>query len=460
MVESFLLLLLILVIYTVIPTVLMRVFGVGAYLRANHNGIALTFDDGPDSKYTPVLLDLLKRHGVKATFFVLGSKAERSPELIVRMHREGHLIGLHNYVHRTNGLMMPWKVRRQLARSAEIIRQITGETPQYYRPPWGVVNLFDFMLSKRFQIVLWSLIVGDWLTRTGKHQIKQRLISQLRSGSVIVLHDSGETFGADADAPEHMLEALDEFLADTLSRGFTFVRIDEKAAASSGPASAGRSLAKRCLVRGWLLWEALFHLLFRVRPLEAGSGLLGLRVRRYNGQALTLSDGETLHEGDSVIELHLDNKTLLELSGKSRSTMQLAVHLIRAMEQCMPLLARKMAEEPTLRHIKGLYGISMIHRGASQFGFTVTELREGWFKTLARWYLKWLLYVIHPQGKRRLDTRAELLTPKLIGISTRELLRLYPPPPGEAPGPGLSAGQASAVSAQTPLFDDRMKQGV
>ncbi|UUZ83385.1 polysaccharide deacetylase family protein [Paenibacillus sp. P26] len=124
----------VLVFYTVIPTLLMRIFGIGAYPKSIESGIALTFDDGPDPKYTPILLDLLQKHNVKATFFVLGSKAERSPELILRMHREGHLIGLHNYVHRTNGLMMPWKVRRQLEQAAEAVKKITGESPQYYRP--------------------------------------------------------------------------------------------------------------------------------------------------------------------------------------------------------------------------------------------------------------------------------------------------------------------------------------
>lgn len=69
--------------------------------------IAFTFDDGPDPCYTPELLDLLKEHGIKATFFVLGKKAKQYPELIERMHREGHQIGIHNYTHTPNWIHFP-----------------------------------------------------------------------------------------------------------------------------------------------------------------------------------------------------------------------------------------------------------------------------------------------------------------------------------------------------------------
>ncbi len=77
-------------------------------------------------------------------------------------------------------------------------------------------------------MVLWSIIVGDWNSRGGKDKIGQRLLSQLRDGAVILLHDSGQTLGADQDAPRHMLEALEEFLEQTSLQGYSFVTIDEK----------------------------------------------------------------------------------------------------------------------------------------------------------------------------------------------------------------------------------------
>lgn len=444
----------VLVFYTVIPTLLMRIFGIGAYPKSIESGIALTFDDGPDPKYTPILLDLLQKHNVKATFFVLGSKAERSPELILRMHREGHLIGLHNYVHRTNGLMMPWKVRRQLEQAAEAVKKITGESPQYYRPPWGIVNAFDFFLSKRFHIVLWSLIVGDWLKKTGKDKIKKRLITQLSTGSVIVLHDSGETFGADEDAPVHMLEALDEFLIETTHRGFTFVRVDEFPAEEKKKAGAELSLGKRCLITLWMQWEKLFHLLFRVHSVEPPGELLTFRVRRFSGTPVQLQEGGWLQSGDRVIELHFDNATLLRLSLASRSTMQLAVQLIRAMEKSLPLLSKRLSERADWHDVKGLYGISMIHRGATQFGFTVDDLPKGLFLSLSKVYLKFLMYVIHPQGGKRLDTKAQLLSPKRICMSVEELKRRYP----HAGAPGTQLQPSPPAPARA--FDETMNQSM
>lgn len=134
-----------LLIYTIIPTLMVRLFGIGVYKRGtSKQPIALTFDDGPDPEYTPLLLDLLKKHNIKVTFFVLGRKAEQYPDLIQRMHSEGHLVGIHNYVHWSNALMSPKKVREQVNKTANVIDRIIGKRTFYYRPPWGVINLFDF----------------------------------------------------------------------------------------------------------------------------------------------------------------------------------------------------------------------------------------------------------------------------------------------------------------------------
>jgi peptidoglycan/xylan/chitin deacetylase (PgdA/CDA1 family) len=100
------------------------------------NQVAFTFDDGPHPRYTPELLDLLQDYQVKATFFVLGSQADLHPDLIRRMHREGHQIGIHNYNHTSNWLMLPWTVRRDhMERTADIIESIIGKRPDHYRPP-------------------------------------------------------------------------------------------------------------------------------------------------------------------------------------------------------------------------------------------------------------------------------------------------------------------------------------
>ena len=100
-------------VYGMIPWMCTAVLGFGVFRKSpSSQEVAFTFDDGPESRFTPKLLDLLKKYNISATFFVLGSKAEKNPGLIRRMNQEGHLIGLHNYVHRTNWFMTPWTIRR------------------------------------------------------------------------------------------------------------------------------------------------------------------------------------------------------------------------------------------------------------------------------------------------------------------------------------------------------------
>jgi peptidoglycan-N-acetylglucosamine deacetylase len=216
-----------LLLYSVIPYILSRGLGIKVRKRGNDSvKIAFTFDDGPDPLYTPIILDLLKKNGVQATFFVVGSKAQKHPELIQRMNQEGHLIGIHNYVHQSNWFMSPWKVSKGIEDTANIIGNITGVRPIFYRPPWGMLNLFDFVKRSKYQIILWSIMAQDWRTSGGAEKIKNRL-SGIKGGDIILLHDSGDTKGAEIDAPWNTINALGEVLKSVKSKGYTCVRVDE-----------------------------------------------------------------------------------------------------------------------------------------------------------------------------------------------------------------------------------------
>ena len=186
-------------IYMLLPYILTRIIGYGVFSKARtSNAIALTFDDGPHPKYTPLLLDLLKKHDAKATFFVLGAMAEKYPDLIRRMHEEGHQIGIHNYTHKTNWLLFPWSVRTDhIKKSADIVEDIIGTRPAFYRPPWGVINFFDLYLRKRFHIVLWSVMVSDWRSSEPRDadRMRDKLLAQCKGGAVVLLHDSGKRWG-------------------------------------------------------------------------------------------------------------------------------------------------------------------------------------------------------------------------------------------------------------------------
>lgn len=221
-----------LILYTVIPFVFSRWLGAGVCLSGGEAAvqkceIAFTFDDGPNPTYTMELLDLLKQHHIKATFFVVGKNAEKHPEIIERMHHDGHLIGLHNYIHSSNWLMPPWKVKQGLDKSVRIIEEITGSKPIYYRPPWGMLNLFDYFIHKDFKIILWSLMVGDWRSEGGSKKIEERLLKGIKAGDIILLHDAGENWGANKDAPHFTIEALKHVLNELSNKGYHYVRLDE-----------------------------------------------------------------------------------------------------------------------------------------------------------------------------------------------------------------------------------------
>ncbi|WP_088011816.1 polysaccharide deacetylase family protein [Gottfriedia acidiceleris] len=223
------LLLLLFILYGPIPSLLTRLFKIVSIHQVSNNSqkrIALTFDDGPHPVYTTLLLDLLRRHSIKATFFVLGSEAEKYPTIIKKIHEDGHLIGIHNYKHKCNWFLSPKKLKNQIEKTASIIRELTNNDPLYYRPPWGLVSL-PLLFQKKLKIILWSVMANDWSSKKGSEGIYTRLISQTKPGSIILLHDNGDTLGADEDAPIHTIKALERFIEHCFQNQYQFVRIDD-----------------------------------------------------------------------------------------------------------------------------------------------------------------------------------------------------------------------------------------
>ncbi|MGG1663118.1 polysaccharide deacetylase family protein [Brevibacillus sp. NRS-1366] len=413
-------------VHWLIPGIMTLIFGFGVFKKTRtRREVSFTFDDGPDSNYTPRLLDLLREYKVKATFFVLGSKAEKCSELILRMHQEGHLIGIHNYQHQANWLMAPWKVKSQLNRSVDIIERITGVRPIYYRPPWGLLSLFDLYIQKNYRVVLWSLMVGDWWSIGGSKKIKNRLLKRVRGGAVILLHDSGTTWGANLNAPLHTIEALEDVFTEIRLQGYQCVRVDEMIRLHERMIHTQVSWRKRLLISLWMKWEKIFHMVSGMKPIDVNNQFLHVRVRIYRGKTIRLADGEEIRKGDRIAELHFDNELLFTMTTSSRSSIQLAIQMIRATEQLLPKILRLLRSHPTYQNVKGIYGVSLVHRGAKQLGFSVIDLQKGPLSLFIKAYLRILLIVVHPQGKQRLQSKKDLLIPKIIAMSTKELVRKY-----------------------------------
>lgn len=156
--------------------------------------VALTFDDGPDPASTPKVLDILREHNIKALFFVIGERAERHPDLIERIVGEGHAIGNHSYSHTGS---FPMKSARamigEMERTDAVIENITGFTPDLFRPPFGVTNpiVGKAVRQRGYKVVGWNIRSLDTTGRSDE-KVMGRIKKGLRPGAVILLHDDRE----------------------------------------------------------------------------------------------------------------------------------------------------------------------------------------------------------------------------------------------------------------------------
>lgn len=187
--------------------------------------VALTFDDGPDPRYTTRCLDILKAHQVCATFFLVGEKVKRYPELAQEIRAQGHDVGNHTWGHRHHWLLSPKKAKVEVREGAGAIMEAIGEPPRFFRPPYGMMNLFSYREAVRLQeqCVLGSIPVMDWRRGRSADWIIRRITSRLRGGAIVLLHDSGGAEGA----PEVMLRALPDIIHETKRRGFQLVSLSE-----------------------------------------------------------------------------------------------------------------------------------------------------------------------------------------------------------------------------------------
>lgn len=411
--------------YAFLPGLISRTFGFRVFKKGRvEKEISLTFDDGPDSVYTPQLLDLLARYEAKATFFVVGAHAEGQEELLRRMQAEGHVIGIHNYVHKSNWLMRPRTVKKQIERTIDIIERATGLRSVYYRPPWGIVNVFDYANLGYLQIILWSAMFGDWRIRVGAERLKKRMLKKLRPGEVMLLHDCGMTFGADKDAPRNMLSALEAYLQEGKRRGYRFVGIEEMIKLTDAARAVERSFLKKRLISLWLLYEKAFHAVFRLKTVGGSEHpSFHYRITTYNGQPIELAEGGRVNKGDRIAELHFDNKMLSTIAATSKSPVATGIRMLREVEQALPHLADQLMEDVQARDIKAVYGVTMIHRGADRLGFEIHQLPDGWFKKSTNVYLRILVRVLTQRQKQVKGKahRREPVTPRMLFMSEAKI---------------------------------------
>jgi peptidoglycan/xylan/chitin deacetylase (PgdA/CDA1 family) len=152
---------------------------------------AITFDDGPHPQGTPQMLEILGSHGQRATFFLVGERVERYPELAKRVVAEGHGIGLHGQLHRPHPSRTAAALRDDFERGLETIVAATGVRPALHRPPFGVYSAASLRIARELglQPLIWSRWGKDWRKLTTPERIARRVLSRLVAGDVILLHD-------------------------------------------------------------------------------------------------------------------------------------------------------------------------------------------------------------------------------------------------------------------------------
>jgi peptidoglycan/xylan/chitin deacetylase (PgdA/CDA1 family) len=179
--------------------------------------VALTFDDGPHPNFTPQLLDVLKKQGVPATFFVVGELAEKNPDLIRAEVANGHLVGNHTY-HHVSLIRIPNDyVADEIKTCGEVLQRITGKAPDLFRPPGGVYDteVAEIAEALGYTTVLWTDDPADY-TSPGDDVILLRTLRTASSGGIILLHDG----------IQQTIDVLPRLIASLRQDGYSFVTVD------------------------------------------------------------------------------------------------------------------------------------------------------------------------------------------------------------------------------------------
>src|SRR6266576_3913038 len=230
--------------------------------------VAITFDDGPDPRWTPKILDILKAANVKATFFVVGVNAERYPGLVRRIVNEGHEIGNHTYYHPNLALCWPEHIRLELNATQLLLETITGRATTLFRPPYaadtGPTQLSELAPLKiaedlNYLVVLENIDPQDW-AKPGADIILRRIKQQRHDGSVILLHDAGGDRSQTVESLPRILDWL-HTRGDTIVPLSTLLRTTRDAVMPVVQ-NNGRSLARLVSSTGFRIYHSIEEFLW------------------------------------------------------------------------------------------------------------------------------------------------------------------------------------------------------
>lgn len=179
-------------------------------IQTKKKEVWLTFDDGPDEKTTPLILSILEKLNIKATFFLIGREIEKHPSLTKSIIEKGHIIGNHSYSH-LDGYMTSNKIYYN-----DIFKnEIKINNLNLYRPPFGRMSLPQiWFLRKKFKIIMWDIFSWDFI-KNNSLNMKNNVINNIEKGSIIVFHNNAKSFS-------NLSKKLEEILIEIQNKGYNF----------------------------------------------------------------------------------------------------------------------------------------------------------------------------------------------------------------------------------------------
>lgn len=200
--------------------------------------IALTFDDGPNDPHTFQLLDVLSRHNLHSTFFLIGRYVRQRPDIAAEIARRGHVIGNHTFTHALLTFQSASSIRREMEQCRNAIHDAVGEHSNLFRPPWGGRRPAVFRVARQLGLdpVMWNITGYDWKAPSPEF-IQEKVGLKIRGGDVILLHDGGHAaFGTDRSAT---VAATDRLITRFLAEGYEFVSISQMMAPDASSSGEG-----------------------------------------------------------------------------------------------------------------------------------------------------------------------------------------------------------------------------
>lgn len=186
--------------------------------------MALTFDDGPNDPHTLNLLDVLAKHNVPATFFMIGRYVRERPDIALEVKNRGHVVANHTFTHPFLTFESARSVRGELEQCRTALAEAVGEHSNLFRPPWGARRpaVLRTVRQLGLQPIMWSVTGFDWDAPSAEY-IQKKVTARVRGGDVILLHDGGhKAFGTDR---WHTVKAVESLIPRYKSEGYEFVTI-------------------------------------------------------------------------------------------------------------------------------------------------------------------------------------------------------------------------------------------